>query len=214
MAVDTFFSSYDMPARRYYSSGESWATIIAGVGNSADGYFQVYTFAAPTTNTYQYLTRMIVGFNTSSLPDGMTMTSAEFSMVCMSKYDGLAWTPQVALTNGTPGDPPYTQDDYNDRGSTELASRKAYADFSSGTRATWTLNSSGISNINKTGWTHIYVRLGQDVDATPGTWGYTNSYVRFYNTNSAGTLDDPKLTITYTVVIDAVQDGTHIDISW
>jgi hypothetical protein len=66
---------------------------------------------------------------------------------------------------------------------------------SAGTRNTWTLNSSGLSAIDKVNKTVLVLRASRDMDnSAPGARSYWTAKMA----DTAGTTDDPLLSVTYT----------------
>jgi len=161
------------------------STETSGVGGNA---YSTYSYIGDTSSKQQYL--IVLHFDTSSIPDGATITSATLSM----RRTGKAGDPTslgtitVDIKNG-----------YYGTSESLLA-----ADFEAASSATgvatlpypaangdWVegdLNSSGLSNINKTGVTQFKVRFTTD-DDNDGTADYLNIY--------DGTTSNPTLEVAW-----------------
>lgn len=185
-------------------TSETWATIISGAGstavsNSASANALQMT-ASTTLNQWSIIRRGVFVFDTSALPDTDTVVSAIFSIKATSKSDTLVATPGIALTNVTTT-PINTlaASDYSGVGSTRYATDITYAAYSTSVYNDFTLNSTGISAVSKTGQTRFGLKFSYDIDATSPTWVSglaSTANVQFADV--AGTVSDPKLVITHT----------------
>jgi hypothetical protein len=140
-------------------------------------------------------------FDTSSLPDSASISSATLSLYVVSKInsanDGgdtvniVSSNPasNVALASG----------DFNIVGTTLFATAVDITSMSTSAYTTFTLNSSGKAAITATGVSKFGVREGHDIGALNMTANSENS-VTFSTAEQTGTSQDPKLDVTYTVV--------------
>jgi len=147
------------------------------------------------------LQRVILHFDTSSLPDSITISSAELSLYSTGVGAvGESTNPAdlVLVTNETASEAGLVAGDYDvvNWGSTPLADNIPIATFY-GTSAyhTFDLNPTGIEEINSTGVTSLGVRPANDVSGDAPT---SSSRAEMYFSVEEGTTYDPKLVVTYT----------------
>ena len=186
------------------SFSDSATTIYIGVGRGGGGGYS--------------LNRAILLFDTSTLGSGITVTGATLSLWIDSTNDsvndgndyasivasnpasntGLSTADFDAFT-GTDDANPLTSGvamkEMHDSGE-----RKDFTGMATGAYLDWTLNSTGIAAINKTGITKFGVACGNDVTNTNYTGGLsTDNGMTFQSAeNASRTAHAPKLTITYT----------------
>ena len=101
-------------------------------------------------------------------------TQASVSALSTADYDQIGRTSYSSISFGT-----YT-------------ASTGYKDFA--------FNASGLAAISKTGYTKLSTQTDWDINDSEPTWisdKYTRAYC--YNSEQAGTGDDPKLVINYTV---------------
>lgn len=159
------------------AENSSLSTLIAAAGNNIQTtYYSTFacgleTSPSTTNGLFRYLRRALYTFDTSSIPDGATITSATLTLR-RSGGNNLLGNFDVCLVGATPASATaHVAADYATVGDTEFASRVTYNDWAYNTDHTFTLNSSGIAHINKTGYTTFALRTGWDVDGTfTGTW--------------------------------------------
>ena len=210
MATDTFYSSQNDGVCYYTSNtNRSWATqhdaaasevvldnpggetLIAGIG------------VGNAANTFRNLIRSFFLFDTSSLPDGATITSATISIYGTNKdATNDVPAPDIGLVATTPAsDTAIATGDYDQQGTTLLSNTISYNSWSTTGYNTFTLNASGLSAISKTGITKLGFRIESDRTNTAPTGDIFYSGVKrvfgYFYTNNASV--DPKLEITYTV---------------
>lgn len=131
-------------------------------------------------------------FNTASLPDGDTISSATFTLIKFSGANpqtaGLVLTTQASSTS-------YASADFDNitlNTPAEGTSARVDTNVTNETAITFTMNATGIGWISKTGWTNLGTRFTGDIDnVTPpnSTRRYTDSYYA----NNTGTTKDPSL---------------------
>jgi len=179
-------------------SSETFSTIRAGVGTNLLPQLAGVLGASTTTNQYNFLARGVMTFDTSSIPGGATITSATINMLAnsgSSKLGGLGTT-SLELCSATPASSiSVASSDYDKLGTTSFGSI-SYASFTDNAQNTFTLNSSGLTYINKGGSTSFGVRLGWDLNNSFG-----GSWVTVQATQliAAGGTAYPILTVNYTV---------------
>ena len=134
---------------------ETFSTIRGGAGTTAndsdndEGYATL--IASTTSNQYAQMFRSIVLFDTSSIPDGDTISSATISFYGNFKFNGLGSTNlEMDVTASTPAaNTSLVAADYQQLGSTSFGS-VSYASYSTTGYNDITLNSSGLADISKT----------------------------------------------------------------
>lgn len=179
-------------------SGAVWATQRgAATGDSRDktSAFGSCMQVQEYTGTY-YIDRGFLSFDTSSIPDGATITDAVLYVYVHGKSD-VGIGDSLVLVEGTQASATdLSTADYDAFGATELASRVALTAITAGAYKAITLNSSGRGVINKTGHTQLCTRSARDVDdSAPGAGKYSS--VAIYWSDETGTSKDPYLQVTY-----------------
>ena len=208
-------NTVDGNAARQYSS-ESWSNLRDGAGNLAFDHlassYGAYIYSASDDcSTWYSLYRSIYLFDTSSIGDSDTISSATFDIYVESAAN--LHGQSINMVSASPdSNTALASADYavGDYGSTKYMD----ADVSVGSLTTsayntLTLNSSGLSNIDKTGVSKFSIRLADDIeDTVPGTCaiGASQFTVRF--ADYAGTSSDPILTITYATSASEFTDFT------
>lgn len=212
-------SSVDGYASRALVS-ESWSTIRSGAGVSSDDSgitlvaAGVYN-ASILSNAWYALRRILLVFDTSSIPSDATIVSATLTVRCASKSNRNSWSDSaagLALVGSTPAsNTAIAASDYGQTGSTRFATDKNYSDFTAGSDTTFTLNSSGLAAIGKGtgGRTKLALRHVADLDNTnpPHAFGGTTTVILVGAENT----NDPKLTVTYTT--PATAEVTKVSLS-
>jgi hypothetical protein len=142
-------------------------------------------------------------FDTSSLPDDATITSATLSLYGVDKADPQNDSPTVAVYAFTPAsNTNIAIGDYSNFGATAYSNVLTYASLSTTGYTDFTLNSIGIAAINKTGISKFGTRnANYDVTGTSPTWaaGQNIAHWTIYHAEK-GTGYQPKLVVTYTVL--------------
>ena len=141
-----------------------------------------------------YIYRGGLFFDTSSLPDDATITSATLSLYGSDYQSGTDF--DITVVDGSVLEDPMVNSDYGDLlhqatggGTFNTAgfSTSGYNDIA--------LNAAGISWISKTGTTKFGLRSSRDISATPPTGP---EHVRIW-ANEQGEGYRPKLVVTYTI---------------
>jgi Big-like domain-containing protein len=186
----TFFSVASQDGR-IWESGENGN--VGGGGNSTDNT-TIALRVGDTNADEQY--KNIVSFDTSSIPDGATIVSATLSLVRGAISGGNPFTthgPCVAdiITGGFGGSTAFAFSDWQ-----AAATANSVVTLSNptvnGAASTGSLNSAGLSAINKTGTTQLrpYCTLGDDDDLV-------FDYIGFFPGETATQANRPQLTVTY-----------------
>jgi hypothetical protein len=194
---------------------ESWATIRAGSGTGAgDTDTAVYPCFINTNTTgdaYDILMRGIFLFDTSSIPDSDTITSATFSFASPAKYNNAGFTSTSSLDPHVVGSTPasntsVTSSDYSQLGTTSFGS-VAYDSVvtDSSTYNDISLDSNGMAAVSTTAVTKYGIRCGADFsDTSPAhTVAGQNASVHFIIADTSGTSADPKLVVVHSAAPSA-----------
>ena len=184
-----------------------WSTHRSATGNSlGDGttFTKIRTVLGGSSGTnYWGIGRIITLFNTSSLGTQSIINSAILSLFGSSKSNplGLATPQALAVVASNPAsNTTLVGSDYATLGSVRFATDISYNNWSTVGYNDFTLNANGLAAINKTGISKFGFRSDYDLDnvaPTPNS-ANTNDTVA-YSADQAGTTQDPKLVVTYTI---------------
>jgi len=157
------------------------STETSGVGGT---YKTTATYIGDSASRQQY--RAILSFDTSSIPDGATITSATLTMRRLGKGGDAGvnlGTITVDIKNGYFGAQSGVRaDDFAAAASASGVATMPYP-AANGDYSEAALNSSGRSNVNKTGLTQFKIRFTTDDDNDS-----TADYLNIYDTGSPPTL--------------------------
>lgn len=195
----------DAQMESFNSSGESFAT-HQGAASCDFTYMtgtqmptSVVTHA--TTDLWTTMNRVIIGFDTSPLPDSFTVTSATLGVYAANKSDTLGSSPTLNVFGATPSsNTNYALSDYSQVDATARCdSAIAYASFTLAAYNTFAFNSTGMADIDG-GIVNFALRLGCDSSASAPTWvaSKTSSFI-VQSSDTVGTSQDPYLEVNYTV---------------
>lgn len=183
-----------------YGGSSTWSTVrdaTDGSGVSKDPTTAVIETRIAAGN--YYIERAVFLFDTSSLPDGATISSAVLSLCSTSDgaYKNEDTTSVEIVSSNPAANNNINNADYDQLGTTSFASKNLSAwTTSDGTYNDFTLNASGIAAISKTGVTKLGARIGKDLNNSAPS-GINQLYIYF--SGQSGTDKDPKLVITYSV---------------
>jgi hypothetical protein len=180
----------------------SWASAHdAGVGDGIDTTspdFKSCAFQAANSAGSYYVKRLGFIFDTSFLGSSAIISSATFSAYGGSGGSANDDGTSVQLVQNTwANEDTYSTDDFDQFGTTLQSDTSI--NISSWTTAGYNdfpLNSTGLSNINKTGVTKLGLRVALDVSNTSPTGA---DYQYAFMSENNGHDKDPKLVITYSV---------------
>lgn len=183
--------------------GTTWAELHDGAGsNYSDSGTtgNILIWCGTTTDYWFRLSRGIFLFDTSSL-SGKKITSAIFSIYGAYKVDQLDIAPNINIYSVSPAsNDALVAEDYSSLGTTAYCDTAiTYANWDASGYNNFTLNSTGLAAISKTGITKIGLRnANYDVaNIVPSTWlSYKSAELRFYCAEK-GESTKPKLTVTY-----------------
>lgn len=202
------------------AGSSSWDTVHDNTGSlvtalDAEVLYNVRTVYSNSTNKYG-MVRAVTGFDTSSIgPE--TVISATVSLYVTSKVnddndgdDFIVPVGGVSLASNTS----LAAGDFDNIGSvdnpTELASRLDFGNIATSTYNDYTLNTSGIDEINTHGVTNIGWREGHDVvDSAISNSGTNQNSVYFSGADAAGTTQDPKLVVEHGAGSGGFQDISY-----
>ncbi len=182
------------------SVDESWASIIAGAGNAgldSATWANIFFWSTATSNQWRYLRRIILLFDTSTLPDTAIVSAATLSLYGDYKDDGLSITPNINIYTSTPAfSTSLASSDYSQLGSTAQSTAIAYSSYSATGYNDFSLND--MTQISKTGVSKYGARnANYDVAETPPSWTSGTATLEAYMAEQ-GAGYKPKLVVTYT----------------
>ena len=149
-----------------------------------------------------FIARGFFVFDTSALPDDAVISSVRLYLRVFNTLNGdndgndfIVVTPSTQAGNGD-----VILDDFDQAGAltnpAELSNRIDITGISAAQYQFWTLNATGITAINKTGFTKLALREGHDVLNDPPQG--SSSRIKYYSLERAGVSEDPYLKIIYT----------------
>jgi len=166
MATSTFnanFGGTDM----IESSSATWATVRGAATGSVETHPTFTRVKSFSIGGVYYIGRTFTAFQTSAIADTDTIESATLKFYVYnlggsaSPLQNLGAREVCLVAGSQASGTVLVSADYNNLGSTEQATRLAIT--STGYK-TFTLNSTGLGNINKTGYSKFALRAGQDND--------------------------------------------------
>lgn len=178
---------------------QTLANIRSGAGVSAldNAGIEAITIASSTsTNQYATLVRMFWLFDTSSIPDSATISSATLSLYGQGKSNGLG-SPGLDIVSGAPASTStIAASDYLNIGTT-VYSTISYASYSTSGYNDLSLDSNGIANITKTGVSKFAGTLTWDTSGSfGGSWiSLSQSNINMYMADNGSNV--PVLTVVY-----------------
>ncbi len=195
-----------------YKYNASWDTAhdaTSGSGSSSTSSSNRVGTAKSTINYYIY--RFFLPFDTSSIPDDATVTSATLNVYASSKRnddnDGddfvtLVQTSQASTTTLSTADFDQAGNIDNPTEGIDLSERKDITNVTTGSYLAFNLNATGQGWISKTGMTKLGLREGHDVIDSSFTSSSTTAsqynYLIIIMGECTGTTYDPYLSVTYT----------------
>lgn len=141
-------------------------------------------------------------FDTSSIPDTDTIDSATFSVWPSSKAETQTTltNKSIRLVSSSPAsNTAIATTDFGSVGSTALATDKTTASISTGSYTSFSLNSTGLSNISKTGVSKFALRHTADINSEAPQQTNPDKYdgIWVYSADQTGTTNDPKLVVVH-----------------
>ena len=171
MATTQFNITDGARLRFYGNTGQTWSQVhdaATAQSEIADGQVSLQ---AETGATVFDLNRYIITFDTSTIPDNATITSAFLRIVGTGKQD--AHTETINVVGSTPADSTnIAVADYDQLGTTVFGT-VAIASFNASGNNDITLNASGLAAISKTGYTNLGLTVTADTtDTAPVSDGF------------------------------------------
>jgi hypothetical protein len=198
-----------------YSGSVTWATIRgAATGTFAEpseAAASTQIYADTATNKWGLLSRFFFLFDTSALPDGDTIDSADFQFVNTARVDNFSQS--LSFITTTPAsDNTLVTADYDQVGTTKQATDVTIASLTvdSATFNTMALNATGLASISLTGVSKFGARLSADIANVEPTWVSGNTSLITFATSDETLPGDkrPKLVVTHTAPPAAAISGT------
>jgi len=198
------------------TSGEPWVDLVVGAGTGiydgdTDYYNYAYIYCATEVEDYwNSIIRGIVGFDTSDIPAGATITEAQVKLRSLGKGDNFdtPLTPTTNIYGATPeSSEALVAGDYSQTQSTEFSTTITYANWpASGEWVTFDLNEDGLAGISKGDITFFSVKnANYDVAISAPAWEaswhsghygkFAGTYFARHNHTTEGYA--PQLIITY-----------------
>jgi len=207
-------TSVDGRVSHDYGAGnpQEWSVLIVATGTSftddggENGGGMVAWKTGSVIDRWQFLFRSIFLFDTSSIPDNDTISSATLSIYGNGKVDAQSNAPDINIYSSAPAsNTALAGGDYDSFGSTAFSTAITYANWSSSYNV-FSFNANGIANISKTGVSKFGARnANYDVSGTKPAWGYgggtyaeTWTEIKAFFAEQTGTSQDPKLVVEYT----------------
>lgn len=181
---------------------ETWATIRAGAGNTANdsgtGAGSNFTLIRKTTGSnWVDFVRGICLFDTSSLPDNATISSASLSFFVASSE--LTINQSIRIVTTTPAsDTAIVASDYANFGTVAQANDIGISSLAISSYNPFTFNATGLGNISKTGVSKFGARIDSDADNSEPAASAGQACAMEISLADAGS-NKPKLTVNYSV---------------
>lgn len=183
------------------SPSSTFSGIRDGSGTSASdsdtSAKAVLLSATTSTDKYSQMNRGVLTFDTSSIPDSASISSATLRVYVNSKSETIGSQSMGVVAGMSASNTALASNDYSNQGLTRYASDITLAALTTTANNTYTLNSTGISGINKNGITKLSLRLSSDIDNSAPTW--VSGGEASVNIDFAEGSNPPLLTVTYTV---------------
>ncbi len=181
-----------------------WDDIRNGVGNWARDAVATAEVAIESdlaADKWAWLSRIILLFDTSSLPNGAIIVEASLRVYVHNFSDTLGANPTFNVFTSNPAsNTALVPADYSQLGNAPLATPIAFADIVGNAYNTFTLNAAGRALINKAGITKLGIREASydALDIEPGWLWF--KHIRFdINTADHPGGNPPELVVTYKI---------------
>lgn len=191
------------------SDGTTWSSIsydidfyVRGVRGGYSDQSSYLTTLYSASSLYYDIGRSFFSFDTSSIPDTATITSAVFSFVATSKINTFSSNPAIHLASSTQTNAnTLYPEDFIAIGSTSFGSIE-YSDIvaDSTTYNNISLNATGLSAISKTGVTKFSIQSSWDITSTGPGVSSTLKYMLIQTNFADKTTFVPQLLVNYTTL--------------
>lgn len=195
----TVYPAYDAYLGRENST-DTWTAMRDATTSEYQGQYSNTTgtyagFTNYKSGSFRSIERAFWTFDTSSVPDGDTISSASINLRTYTLTGGNPDSCTYHIVSVAPASKTsVASGDYDSFGTTSWASRTLASISSSSTYYSWTLDSNGIANISKTGNDCFGMRMDRDLNNSEPTGVNRRS---FYFTSATGTTNDPYLTMEH-----------------
>lgn len=195
----TIYPAYDAYLGRENSS-QTWTQMRDDTVSEYQAQYSSTTgtyagFTNYKSGSFRSIDRAFWTFDTSSIPDGDTISSASISLKTYTLSGGNPNSCTYHIVSVSPASKTsVASGDYDSFGTTSWGSVALSTISSTNTYYTWTLDSNGISNISKTGNDCFGMRMNRDIDNSEPTGVNRRS---FYYSSATGTTSDPYLTVEH-----------------
>jgi hypothetical protein len=182
-----------------YTPASNFTSLRAAAGNNASDSAENGSVARYFRNMEEIL-RSFFLFDTSSINDTDEIDSATISFYATEKYNGHSPAQSISCVNTNPAsNTQLVAGDYDSLvTATKQASDKTVSGISTSTWVDWSLNSTGLSNINKTGVSKFGFRMAGDVDNSgPSSASPDFTLIHADMADKSGTSTDPKLVVVH-----------------
>jgi len=195
-------TSFDGFVAYVTGTGSTWATAHdAATGNDAvsDTSTSAPVNAREFSSARYQIQRVMTLFDSSSIGSGQQVDSATLEIYVTSKVDGD--TGSLNIVTVTPAsNTAIVAGDYDQFGTTLQATEILLSAITTSAYNTFTINTTGQGNIDVTGITKFGVREeNHDIDNVEPA-NDTDNFIEMIMADTAGTTQDPKLTVEHTAL--------------
>ena len=177
---------------RHYP-GASWAATQSAAAATDVYNTNASITAAAAYNSLNLIIRGFLPINTAGIGPA-TVTAATLTVTGTAKTGSEGSICLVASTQASTTD--LVDTDFNDVGTTQLATAIPMSSWNASGPNVFTLNSAGLAHLNKTGVTKFALRHSADLNNVQPS---TDNSVGIYYSEQTGTSNDPVLTVTLNV---------------
>ena len=195
MAVDTFYLNAGGSGSRR-SDASPYSTVHDATTMTNDGYGadDAYTENEAYSSTFQ-IGRSFLSFDTSALPDNAVIESAVLRLYPVGTTRSGDGASCVIVQSTQASETSLVDGDWDQLGTVSGGSL-AYSSMAAGAYREISLNATGLSWINKTGFTKLGIRDSGDISNTVPSAGTYNSLMY---ANGEGGANPPELVVTYSL---------------
>ncbi len=178
----------------YCADDATWSNCYGATTGTIDAGPTPYLWARLIAPNYN-IQRNFQTYNTSSIGATNTITAATSSLFGVGKGGTEAHSYNVYNSTHTV---PLATADFNNGGTTAWATAITQTNISGTDYNDWTWNATGLAGISKTANT-LFCYREATCDVANVAPANNNTYFNFYSSAQAGTANDPKLTVTYSL---------------